>query len=112
LVTHGQKVQGVKEEREKGASMKDPRSYHVGDSDYSDYKIQPYDIWDEYNLDPWSADIVKRILRTKYVEGMTMAESRIEDLRKIQHICEYLINKLTNETNFSRDQIQPDGGGD
>ena len=60
----------------------DHRSYNVGKSDYAERKIQPWDIWKEYELDPWDADIVKRILRKK--EG----ESRIMDYEKIKHICD------------------------
>ncbi len=41
------------------------RSYNVGKSDYAKCKIQPWDIWLEYNLNPWDADIVKRVLRNK-----------------------------------------------
>jgi hypothetical protein len=51
-------------------------------------------IWEEYNLNPWDADIVKRILRTKDVVGKTVEEARIMDYEKIIHICQYRINKL------------------
>ena len=64
------------------------RDYHVGTSDYSKHKIQPWDIWLEYKLDPWDADIIKRVLRTK--EG----ESRITEYQKIIHICNEKINQL------------------
>ena len=65
------------------------RDYHVGASDYSNHTIQPWDIWLEYKLDPWDADIIKRVLRTK--EG----ESRITEYRKIIHICNEKINQLS-----------------
>ena len=68
--------------------MKDPRSYNVGKSDYSKKKIQPWSIWIEYDLNPFDADIVKRVLRTK--EG----ESRILDYKKIIHVCEERIRQL------------------
>lgn len=58
------------------------RTYNVGKSDYSQHKIQPWDIWIEYNLDPFEADIIKRVLRNK------KGESRREDFQKIRHICE------------------------
>lgn len=58
------------------------RKHNVGKSNYAAKKIQPWDIWKEYHLDPWEADIVKRVLRHK--EG----ESRREDFLKIKHICE------------------------
>ena len=41
------------------------RNHNVGNSDYAQHKIQPWDIWLEYKLNPWDADIVKRVLRTK-----------------------------------------------
>jgi hypothetical protein len=63
-------------------------SYNVGSSDYAKHKIQPWDIWLEYNLNPWEADIVKRILRRK--EG----QSRREDLEKIIHVAKELIRQI------------------
>lgn len=67
------------------------RSYNVGNSDYAKHAIQPWDIWKEYNLNPWDADIVKRVLRTK--EG----EPRALDYEKIIHICKYRIAELSKE---------------
>lgn len=68
------------------------QSYNVGKSDYSKHAIQPWDIWKEYNLNPWDADIVKRVLRSK--EG----EARTLDYEKIIHICKYRIAELSKET--------------
>lgn len=67
------------------------QSYNVGKSDYAKHAIQPWDIWKEYNLNPWDADIVKRVLRTK--EG----EERTLDYEKIIHICKYRISELSKE---------------
>lgn len=67
------------------------QSYNVGKSDYAKHAIQPWDIWKEYNLNPWDADIVKRVLRTK--EG----EERTLDYEKIIHICKYRIAELSKE---------------
>lgn len=67
------------------------QSYNVGKSDYSKHAIQPWDIWKEYNLNPWDADIVKRVLRSK--EG----EARTLDYEKIIHICKYRIAELSKE---------------
>lgn len=67
------------------------QSYNVGKSDYSKHTIQPWDIWKEYNLNPWDADIVKRVLRSK--EG----EERTLDYEKIIHICKYRISELSKE---------------
>lgn len=72
--------------------MSNVRDYNIGKSDYSKHAIQPWDIWKEYNLNPWDADIVKRVLRTK--EG----EDRKLDYEKIIHICKYRIAELSKET--------------
>lgn len=71
--------------------MKNVRDYNVGKSDYAKHTIQPWDIWKEYNLNPWDADIVKRVLRTK--EG----EERSLDYQKIIHICRERIRQLAEE---------------
>ena len=68
--------------------MSNVRDYNVGKSDYSKHKIQPWDIWLEYGLNPWDADIVKRVLRTK--EG----EDRKLDYEKIIHVCQERIRQL------------------
>ena len=60
--------------------MEESRKYHIGKSDYSQHKIQPWDIWEEYHLNPWDADIVKRVLRTKEEEGMTEEVVTVEDV--------------------------------
>ena len=59
----------------------DVRAYNVGKSNYSQRTIQPWSIWIDWNLDPWDADIVKRVLRDK--EG----EPREMDYDKIIHDC-------------------------
>lgn len=71
--------------------MSNVRDYNIGKSDYAKHKIQPWDIWLEYNLNPWDADIVKRVLRTK--EG----EARTLDYEKIIHICRYRIAELSKD---------------
>lgn len=68
--------------KKKKKKNKDVMSYHVGDSNYSKKKIQPWDIWEEYLLDPFRADIIKRTLRTKG------SEDPVQDMNKIIHICE------------------------
>lgn len=72
----------VKENKE------DIRSYNVGSSDYAKHRIQPWDIWREYNLNPWDADIVKRVLRTKETDGRRL------DYEKIIHICKERIRQI------------------
>ena len=67
------------------------RSYNRGASDYSRHIIQPWTIWQDYNLNPLDADIVKRILRTK------QGDSRRLDYEKIIHICEERIRQIDTE---------------
>ena len=67
------------------------RQYNVGDSNYSKHKIQPWDIWLDWNLNPWDADIIKRVLRDK------SSDSRETDYIKIIHICLERIRQLRNE---------------
>ena len=76
------------------------REYNIGKSDYSKHKIQPWDIWMEYHLNPWDADIIKRVLRTKTEPGLTPVESRILDYNKIIHICHERINQLDKGYEF------------
>lgn len=79
------------------------RSYNVGKSDYAKHAIQPWDIWKEYNLNPWDADIVKRVLRTK--EG----EDRKLDYEKIIHVCQERIRQLEAErTEVIEESDEPD----
>lgn len=70
------------------------RSYNVGTSDYSTYNIQPWSIWEEYKLNPWDADVVKRILRKKSDPDKTVEESRVLDYEKIIHICKERIRQI------------------
>lgn len=76
---------------------KDVRDSNVGTSNYSEHIIQPWSIWLDYDLNPWDADIVKRVLRTKKEEGKTEVESRIMDYEKIIHICKERIRQLSFE---------------
>lgn len=64
------------------------RDYNVGTSDYSKHTIQPWSIWLDWNLNPWDADIIKRVLRTKE------ETSRKEDYEKICHICMERIRQI------------------
>lgn len=76
------------------AQTNDVRNHNVGKSDYAKHKIQPWDIWIEYRLNPFDADIVKRILRTKDEAGCTTEESRKLDYQKIIHICQERIRQI------------------
>lgn len=66
----------------------DVRSSNVGKSDYSQHIIQAWTIWLAYNLNPWDADIVKRVLRHK--EG----DSRRMDYEKIIHVSQERIRQI------------------
>lgn len=70
----------------------DVRSHNVGTSDYSKHVIQPWSIWIDYNLNPFDADIVKRVLRTKE------NTPRKEDYEKIIHICQERIRQIENRS--------------
>lgn len=74
----------------------DVHSYNVGNSDYAKHKIQPWFIWCKYALNPFTGDIIKRILRTKEEPGKTPTEARIMDYKKIKHICLEIIRQLDN----------------
>lgn len=80
----------------------DVMSFNVGESNYATKKIQPWHIWEEYNLNPWDADIVKRVLRTKKQPGKTLVKSRIEDYQKIIHDCQYRIKKLEESNTLDK----------
>ena len=71
----------------------DIRTSNIGASDYSKHIIQPWAIWLDYNLNPWDADIVKRVLRTK------SGESRELDYKKIIHICKERLRQIEIENN-------------
>lgn len=70
------------------------RSHNVGKSDYSKHTIQPWSIWVDYNMDPWDADIIKRVCRTKEESGMSWKEARIMDYEKIIHDCQEKLRQL------------------
>lgn len=70
------------------------RDHNIGESDYSKHLIQPWAIWLSYNLNPWDADIVKRVLRDK------STDPRIQDYEKIIHICQERIRQLQTKENL------------
>lgn len=75
----------------------DTRSYNVGTSDYCKHLIQPWSIWLEYSLDPFDADIIKRVLRTK------KGDSRLNDYEKIIHICKEKIRQIKSDIRDKND---------
>lgn len=66
------------------------RSSNVGASDYSKHIIQPWSVWLDWNLNPWDADIVKRICRHKDGE-----DDKIK-YEKIIHICQERLRQINN----------------
>ena len=76
--------------------LRPTRDHNVGQSDYSTHTIQPWSVWLDWNLDPWDADIVKRICRHK--EG----ESPILDYEKIIHICQEKLRQLSTKDYIPR----------
>lgn len=64
------------------------RDHNVGASDYSRHLIQPWSIWADYALNPFDADIIKRVLREKAGEDRRMA------YEKIIHICQERIRQI------------------
>ena len=81
---------------------KDIRNYNVGSSNYSSMPkgYQPWDLWKIFHMNPWDADIQKRLLRTKAEPCMTMAESRKMDYQKIIHVCQERINQIDEGYEF------------
>lgn len=75
------------------------RNHNVGTSNYSEHLLQPWSIWLDYNLNPFDADIIKRVLRIK------QGESRQTDYEKIIHICQERIRQLKVEYKQELDSI-------
>lgn len=75
------------------------RNHNVGTSDYSAHIIQPWSIWIDWNLNPWDADIIKRVLRNK------LGTSRKEDYEKIIHICQERIRQIETEIGTMSENI-------
>lgn len=75
------------------------RDHNVGTSDYSQHIIQPWSIWLDWNLNPWDADIVKRVLRNKF------GETRKQDYEKIIHICQERIRQIKTQVGTQAETI-------
>lgn len=79
-------------------------AYNVGTSNYSRLAVQPWYMWEMLRLNPWDADIQKRLIRTKMEPGKTWREARIEDYEKIKHICDHRIGMLRNSRYDDREE--------
>ena len=75
------------------------RNHNIGNSDYSEHIIQPWSIWLDWNLNPWDADIVKRVLRSK------IGSSRKEDYEKIIHIAQECIRQIDTQIGTQAETI-------
>lgn len=75
------------------------RNHNIGESDYSQHVVQPWTIWQEYSLNGWDCDIIKRVLRTK------SDEPRSKDYEKIIHICQERIRQLRIEEQLKANSI-------
>lgn len=90
------------------------RDTHVGNSNYSYNIIQPWAIWLAYpQLDGFSQDVIKRVLRVKEEPNITMTESRLLDWQKIEHIAKekqrQLYHEIVNNNNdnkYSNNQVK------
>lgn len=74
------------------------RDSNQGESNYAQHVIQPWAIWKDWDLNPWDADIIKRVLRTKNSPGMSPTASRMMDYNKIIHLCEERLRQLDVES--------------
>lgn len=85
------------------------RNHNVGNSDYAKHKIQPWDVWIEFQLNPFDADIAKRTLRTKAEGGMTKNEARKLDYEKIVHIASERIRQIRTGVTWPVVVLEPSG---
>ena len=78
------------------------RNHNIGNSNYAKMPTgyQPWDLWKVYHLNPWDADILKRLLRTKSEPGISSKESRRLDYEKIIHVCQERINQIDEGYEF------------
>ena len=74
------------------------RAKNIGASNYSEHTIQPYSIWIDWDLNPWDADIIKRVLRTK------QGDSRKMDYEKIIHICQERIRQIDVQEKYKKEE--------
>jgi hypothetical protein len=63
------------------------RDAQVGGEHYKKFAIHPWDVWEEYGLDPWLANCVKYLLRAGH-KG-----PKVEDLRKARHYLDRAIER-------------------
>lgn len=67
------------------------RGDQVAGDHYKKFKIQPWDVWEEYDLDAFTGTVVKYLLRAG------QKGSRLEDLKKARHTLDRLIEIVERE---------------
>lgn len=67
------------------------RDVQVAGDHYKNFKIQPWDVWEEYGLDAFTGTVVKYLLRAG------RKGSRLEDLKKARHTLDRLIEIVERE---------------
>ena len=83
--------------------LNDVRSYNCGASDYSNHKFQSWSFWILFRLNPWDADLTKRVLRKK------STDPRILDYKKMKHIALERIRQFQNNENvFPIENTEPE----
>ena len=82
--------------------VNDVRNYNCGASDYSKHKFQSWSFWILFRLNPWDADLTKRVLRIKKTDG------RLLDYKKMKHISLERIRQFQNNENvFPIENLEP-----
>ncbi len=56
----------------------------VGGNHYISHKIQPWDVWEDWKLDPWLCNVIKYVQRHHRKNGK-------EDLEKALHYLEFAL---------------------
>lgn len=59
-------------------------TYMVGGNHYKASKIEPWDVFMDWRLDPWLCNVIKYVQRHDKKNG-------IEDLKKAQHYLNFVI---------------------
>jgi hypothetical protein len=60
------------------------KQMQIGGSHYIKHKIQPWDVWEDWKLDPWLCNVIKYVHRHDSKNGL-------EDLKKAQHYLNFAI---------------------
>ena len=71
-----------------------------GGNHYKDRKIQPWEVWEAYDMNGWEASALKYLLRYKD-KGKPL-----EDLHKCMHNIQYLIAQLERKTLVQNQSVE------